>query len=87
LKDEPAVIIRYNNELVFQGFTGEHVEFVSAMVTGSEVQFVLRAIKPGEVQMKISASGEVAVGGEQGQPPAWAWGNAASDNLIVQIER
>jgi hypothetical protein len=68
LKDEPAVIVGYNNQLVFQGFTGEHVEFVSASATGSEVQFVLRALQPGEVQMKISASGEVAVGGEQGQP-------------------
>jgi hypothetical protein len=87
LKDEPAIIVRYDNEIVFQGFTGEQVEFISAEAAGSQVQFVLRALQPGEVQIKISASGEVAVGGGQGQPPAWAWGNAASDNLIVQIER
>jgi hypothetical protein len=85
LKDEPAVVVRYDNQLVFQGFTGEHVEFVSAAATGSQVQFVLRALKPGEAEIKISASGEVAVRGGQGTPPVWAWGNVASDDLIIEI--
>lgn len=85
LKDEPAITVRYDNQLVFQGFTGEHVEFVSASANGSEAQFVLQALQPGEVQMKLSASGEVAAGGGQGQPPVWAWGNAASEQLTIQI--
>jgi hypothetical protein len=87
LKDEPAVIVGYNNQLVFQGFTGEQVEFISASATGSEVQFVLQALQPGEVQVSISASGEVAVGDGQGQPPVWAWGNVTSNNLTIEISK
>src|SRR5688572_22187025 len=34
LKDEPAVIVGYDNQLGFQGFTGEHIEFISASATG-----------------------------------------------------
>lgn len=84
LRGEPAVIIRHDGQLIFQGFTGSVVEFVSASAGQSEVEFTLRAAQPGVVEASIAVLGEVRLTTGLNRP-AWAWDNAASSSLTLLV--
>lgn len=85
LRGEPAVVIRYDQQLIFQGFTGAVVEFVSASASQSEVEFILRAAQPGAVEAMIAVSGEVRLDTGQGPTTAFAWSQATSPGVMLTV--
>lgn len=84
LNDEPTIIITYDNELRFQGFTGAVVEFVSASASNTQVEFVLQAAQPGTVEAAINATGEVRLDDGQGNI-SWRWGGASSEKITLTV--
>lgn len=85
LRAEPAVIIRYDGEVLFQGFTGAVVEFVSASASQSEVEFTLRAAQPGVMEAMISVSGEVRLDAGQDPTTGFAWSSVTSPGVTLTV--
>lgn len=85
LRGEPATVIRYDGEVIFQGFTGAEVELVAASASQSEAIFTLRATQPGQVAAMISVSGEVRLDANQGPTTGFAWSSASSSTITLMI--
>lgn len=85
LDGEPAVTLRYDGQIMFQGATGPVVEFVSATASQNEAAVTLRATQPGAVEAMISVSGEIRLDATPGPTTGFAWSSATPSPVILTV--
>lgn len=85
LEGKPAIIIRYDGEVMYQGFAGTKVDLVSASTGQNEVAFILRATQAGLVTARINVSGEVRLDTNQGPTTGFAWRSVNSPGVTLNI--